>query len=321
MARIHLPSPDFPLVRIEAEGERTIDELALDEVIALYKAHGALLLRGFAADLDAFARFTRRLCPTAVKNESPGRVAIDTSGTIQSVNLGGDAFPLHPELSREPWKPDTAFFICMQPPAQGGETTVCDGVALAAALPPEVQRGLSGRRLVYAMPTWPELLQFWLGTPSPSDALLAAPPVTCPYEFRRMADGSIARLFSRPALHKPMFSVAPAFGNFLLFARFYNGRGDFPLLDDYTPVPEDWLQAIKVCGDQLSHPVAWQTGDVVMLDNTRFMHGRRPIDDPAERHIITYFGYLACAQPDPEEVPDAPWRRRDFAPPANPRVA
>ncbi len=320
MARIHLPSPEIPLVRIEAAGERTIEELPLDEVIALYKQHGALLLRGFDADLDAFARFTRSLCPTAVKNESPGRVTIDQSGTIQSVNLGGDAFPLHPELSREPWKPDTAFFICMQPPVQGGETTVCDGVALAAALPPEVQRGLSGRRLVYAMPTWPELLDFWLGTPSPSDALLAAPPKTCPYEFRRMADGSIARLFSRPALHKPMFSDAPAFGNFLLFARFHNGRGDFPLLDDYTPVPEDWLQSIKACGDRLSHPVAWQTGDVVMLDNTRFMHGRRPIDDPAERHIITYFGYLACAQPDPDEVPDAPWRRRDFAPPANPRV-
>ncbi|MFM6932471.1 MAG: TauD/TfdA family dioxygenase [Novosphingobium sp.] len=321
MARVHLPSPEMPLVRIEAGDERTIEDLSRDELIALYKQHGALLLRGFAADLDAFARFTRALCPTAVKNESPGRVTIDKAGTLQSVNLGGDAFPLHPELSREPWKPDTAFFVCMQPPAHGGETTVCDGVALAAALPPEVRHGLAGRRLVYAMPTWPELLEYWLGTPEPDDALLAAPPATCPYTFRRMAGGSIARLFSRPALHKPMFCEAPAFGNFLLFARFHNGRGDFPLLDDFTPVPEDWLQAIKACGEGLSYPVSWQTGDLVILDNTRFMHGRRPIDDPAERHIITYFGYLACAQPDREEVPDAPWRRHDFAPPANPAIA
>lgn len=321
MANVQLPSSGTPLVTIEAAAERTIEDLVPGDVLGLYQQYGALLLRGFAADLDAFARFTRRLCPTAVKNESPGRVTIGSAGTIQSVNLGADAFPLHPELSREPWKPDTAFFICMQPPAHGGETTVCDGVALAAALPDEVRRGLSGRRLVYPMPTWPGLLEYWLGTAAPDDALLAAPPPTCPYSFRRMADGSIARLFSRPALHKPMFSDAPAFGNFLLFARFYNGRSDFPLLDDFTPVPEEWLQEIKACGDRLSYPVAWREGDVVMLDNTRFMHGRMTIDDPAERHIITYFGYLADARPDPEEVPEAPWRRHDFAPPANPAFA
>ncbi|MCW1402127.1 TauD/TfdA family dioxygenase [Novosphingobium sp. MW5] len=102
MANVHLPSPGIPLATIEANGERTIEELPPGEVMALYRQHGALLLRGFAADLDAFARFTRRLCPTAVKNESPGRVTIDQAGTIQSVNLGADAFPLHPELSREP---------------------------------------------------------------------------------------------------------------------------------------------------------------------------------------------------------------------------
>lgn len=321
MARIALPSPEAPVVTIEASGEGGITELPLDEVIALYRQHGALLLRGFRPDLDEFARFTRIICPTAVKNESPGRVIIDKAGTIQSVNLGGDAFPLHPELSREPWKPDAAFFICMQPPARGGETTVCDGVALARSLPEEVRAGLSSRRLVYLMQTWPGLLQFWLGTSQPDDATLAAPPSSCPYRFRRMRDGSIAREFSRPALHKPMFCDEPAFGNFLLFARFYNGRGDFPLLDDYTPVPEEWLQSIRECGERLSHPVAWREGDVVMLDNTRFMHGRRAIEDPAERHIITYFGYLAEARPDPEEPSPAIWRQQDFLPPANPAFA
>ncbi|MFM5930594.1 MAG: TauD/TfdA family dioxygenase [Novosphingobium sp.] len=321
MAEIILPTAEKPLVTVEARGESAVTDLPRDTVMDLYRAHGAILFRGFAADLDAFARFARNLCPTAVKNESPGRVTIDASATIQSVNLGGDAFPLHPELSREPFKPDAAFFICMEPPARGGETTVCDGVALAAALPKEVRDGLTGRRLVYAMPTWPGLLQFWLGTSEPDDAALASPPPSCPYTFRRMADGAIARLFSRPALHRPMFSDAPAFGNFLLFARFHNGRGDFPLLDDYTPVPEHWLQAIHACGERLSYPLSWQRGDLVLLDNTRFMHGRRAIEDPAQRHIITYFGYLADARPDPEEPSPAIWRQQDFLPPANPAFA
>lgn len=321
MARISLPQPGIPLATIEAAGET--DLLALDsaQLLALYREHGALLLRGFALDLDIFARFARSFCPTAVLNESPGRAALGPGGTIQSVNLGDDPFPLHPELSREPWKPDAAFFACLSPPSAGGETTICDGIALAQALPDDVREGLKQRRLVYPMPTWPGLLEFWLGTATPDDALLANPPAHCPYSFRRTADGSIARLFSRPALHRPIFAEGPAFGNFLLFARFHGRRGDFPLLDDYTPVPEAWLQAIKAAGDDLEYAVPWREGDLLMLDNTRFMHGRRAILDAAERRIATFFGYLADAPVNPEEPPSPLWREADFAPPANPALS
>ncbi len=320
MPRVTLPEPACPLVTIETDGESGLGALDRAELIALYQAHGALLLRGFEVDLGEFGRFARSFCPTAVLNESPGRAALDAAGVIQSVNLGDDPFPLHPELSREPWKPDAAFFACMSPPSAGGETTICDGIELVRALPAAVRAGLAERRLVYPMPTWPGLLAFWLGTAAPDDALLAHPPAHCPYSFRRTAEGTIARLFSRPALHRPMFAEGPAFGNFLLFARFHNGRGDFPLLDDYTPVPEDWLQAIKSAGDALEYAVPWREGDLLMLDNTRFMHGRRAILDPAERRIATFFGYLADAPVNPEEPPGALWRKRDFAPPANPAL-
>lgn len=85
---------------------------------------------------------------------------------------------------------------------------------------------------------------------------MANPPPQCPYSFRKLGNGQIVRMFTRPALHKPMFADDPAFGSFLLFSRFYNGRGDFPLLDNLQPVPEDWLQTIKVCGDALSVAVS-----------------------------------------------------------------
>jgi hypothetical protein len=197
---------------------------------------------------------------------------------------------------------------------------MCDGVELVRTLPDVVRRGLERRRLLYIKPTWPELLQYWLGTPNPTDAQLARPPSWCPYFFDRFED-DVLRIFTRPALHKPMFIDAPAFGNFLLFARFNNGRPDHPLLDDGNLVPESWLQAIKASGDQLAVPVAWCPGDVLMLDNTRFMHGRTPILDASERLIATFFGYLAFAIPDAEEPPNAPWRRADFYPPVPPDLS
>ncbi|MEO5867027.1 MAG: TauD/TfdA family dioxygenase [Sphingomonas sp.] len=303
---------------IEAAEERSITDLDPSTVTDLYKVHGAILFCGFGADVETFGLFVRQFCGTSVMNESPGRQTIDAIANIHTVDGGTRAFSLHPELSREPWKPDVAFFGCLSAPSRGGQTTICDGVALAAEIPDPVRRGLKNRRLLYIKPTWPSLLDYWLGTGTPADALLETPPPGCPYNFRRFPDGTIVRYFSRPALHKPMFTDAPAFGNFLLFARFNHGKADHPVLDDGHPVPEAWLQAIKTTGDRLSVAIDWRAGDVLMLDNTRFLHGRTEIIDPGERLIQSYFGYLGFAIPDPEEPIGAIWRRENFEPPLRP---
>jgi alpha-ketoglutarate-dependent taurine dioxygenase len=318
MAQIEPPSAGQPYALITPTGEGRITEFDQAKLIDCYRRFGALLFRGFQADLPQFGQFARRLCRTAVVNETPGRAPLDAVQAVYSVDGGSNEFALHPELARQPWKPDAAMFCCLVPPRAGGLTTICDGIALADALPGAIRAGLEGRRLVYLKATWPEQLRFWLGTAEPDDALLRAPPPQCPYRFTRLPDGRIARYFTRPALHRPMFADGLAFGNFLLFARFNNGNGHHPLLDDLSPVPEDWLQAIKATGDRLAVAVEWQQGDVLVLDNTRFLHGRTAITDPAERRIATFFGYLSFANPDPEEPADPIWRRADFCPPAPP---
>lgn len=318
MAQFRFPTPGQPLVRVEPTGETSIGELEREAVVDCYKRHGALLFRGFGCDLDAFQSFAWRFCRTAVINETPGRAPLDPAHLVYAVDSGTNAFALHPELSRQPFKPDLAMFGCLSAPGQGGMTTLCDGIELVRALPAAVREGLAGRRLVYGTATWPELLAFWLGSSDPGDALLRNPPAACPYRFERVPDGRVVKIFSRPALHRPMFSDELAFGNFLLFARFNNGRSDFPVLDDLRPVPEQWLQAIKATGDRLSMAVDWREGDLLMLDNTRFMHGRTAIRDVEERQIATFFGYLDFAVPDPEEPPGAIWRRENFEPPRPP---
>ena len=314
---IHLPVHGQPQVVIEAAGEGSILDLDRLGVVDLYKAHGALLFRGFGVDVAGFGAFARLFCKTSVVNDSRGREPIDAAANIHTVDRGVRAFALHPELSREPWKPDAAFFACLTAPGSGGQTTICDGVALVDALPAGVREGLANRRLVYAMPTWPALLDYWLGTPDPSDAQLAAPPASCPYFFQRYPNG-VVRGFSRPALHKPMFTDGPAFGNFLLFARYNRDIRDHPVLDDGRPVPEAWVEAVKATGEALTVAIDWQAGDLLMLDNTRFMHGRTAIADPGERLIASHFGYLDFAIPDAEEPADPVWRRENFEPPRAP---
>jgi hypothetical protein len=314
-ARMSAPTSDRPYALIERDGAAALADLDADAIIDLFKAHGALLLRGFGADLEHFHRFAARFCSSSVFNESPDRQLLDAANNIQSVNGGSDAFPLHPELSREPWKPDACFFHCLKPPATGGgETVICDGIELVRQLPAEVRRGLGAHRLLYIMPAPPWQLAYWFGTETPSVDALRNPPAGCPYRFLSI-DGVLARSFTRPALHKPLFAEGPAFGNFLLFARYHVGRRDFPLLDTGQPVPDAWVEAVKATGDGLSVPIAWAEGDLLMLDNSRFMHGRNPIADPAERLIASHFGYLRFAPVDPEEPADPIWRRSAFRPP------
>lgn len=314
MVTIALPTEGRPHVLLCAEPGTDNIDVPSGQILDLYRTHGALLLRGFPFDLKSFRVFAETFCSSSVFNESPDRLLLDEANNIQSVNGGLDPFPLHPELAREPWKPDACFFCCLEPPRSQGETTVCDGVELVRRLPTDVRANLAARRLLYVQPASPETLAYWLGSSAPDDARLASPPSRCPYRFVRTPRG-VMRVFSRPALHRTMFGNELAFGNFLLFARYYLNRPNFPTLDDGLPVPQEWIEAVKIASDGLTVSIPWQRGDLIMLDNSRFMHGRNAIVDGDQRLIASYFGYLKNAPVNPEEPVDPPWRHAMFRPP------
>ena len=306
------PNPTTPYATILAH-RQALSTLSIAELIAAYKRYGAVLLRGFEVDLSEFRDLTKNLCVGSVFNESPGRLVIDREQNIQTVNLGYEAFPLHPEISREPWKPDICFFWCIKSPSKGGETTVCDGVEIVRRLPPAVKNAFSRRQLRYQQQATAAEIAFWLGSHEPDAATIANPPLHCPYSFERI-DGEIHRYFLMPALHKAMFSDEPAFGNFLFFGRYFNRQRFFPTFENGEFVPDALLDEVRAISDQSESPVVWQPGDIVILDNTRFMHGRRAILDLDERHIATFFGYVHFAVVEDRER-HFPWRVAAFKPP------
>ena len=117
------------------------------------------------------------------------------------------------------------------------------------------------------------------------------------------------RSFTAPIFYKPMFSPAQCFGNFLLFARYLIKSPHFPTFEDATLIPDTVAEAVKKAGDRNTFSIKWQANDVIVIDNTRFMHGRNQINEPADRRILTYFGYLNFAEPDKSEEGEAPrWR-------------
>jgi hypothetical protein len=303
-----------PFLMIEGNGNISPLMVGPDLLEREIRRHGALLLRGFDFDVGTFRRFADRLCVASVFNESKNRALIDAESNIQSVDLGANPFPLHPELAREPWRPDACLFACFTAPTSGGETTVCDGVEIARRLPPFLVEKMRGRSLLYLQPAPPIALDYWLGTATPDARQLASPPPQCPYFFREV-DGRIMRGFLRPLLQKPMFHDGLAFANFLLFARDALGISHFPLLDDGETVPDEWVDAVRQAAEPITFPLAWKGGDILVLDNSRFMHGRRAITDLSERKIASYFGYLPFAPRSEYEPADPLWRMGTFEPP------
>lgn len=308
MASIELPNDEHRYVKLTPDGGgASLLDLDVDGLIELYKEHGALLLRGFDFGVDVFRPFANNFCSQYVFNDSAGRRVVDENNEIQTVNLGASRLPLHPELSREPYKPDACLFACVSPARVGGETVICDGIEVVNRMGPELRGQVEGRRLLYTREATPQEAGFWLRTDEPSDDDLVNPPEDCPYEFRRDGD-RIMCSFSRPFLHMPMFTGMPAWGNFLIYARTIYNLYDYPTFEDGSPVPRDLVDSVEEITEEIREPVKWQAKDVLLVDNTRFMHGRNRIGDPRNRRIVTLFGYVNFAAADPEEGPNPRWR-------------
>ena len=47
--------------------------------------------------------------------------------------------------------------------------------------------------------------------------------------------------------------------------------------------------------DAVLHRHRWQAGEILLLDNTRYMHGRMHTDAPCERVLVSRFGRLRGA--------------------------
>ncbi len=298
-AGVAIISPKSPRQRV--------DDLPRDSIIRLYKKHGAILFSGFPFDLDAFRNLTRRFCTHAIVNLSGGREIVDLENNIRTVDPGDEPFPLHPELAREPWKPDVCFFACEKAPTSGGQTIFCDGVEVVRALPRRVRSALFRRKLRYTVPATRQEVKFWLKKDAPGPDDLRHPPEDCPFEFVEIM-GVVHRSYVAPVFHRPMFHDGLAFGNFLLFSRYLHNNRSFPCFEDGSMVPDELVDPIQKTAEKLAIRRAWRLGDILLLDNTRFMHARTAVDKSSDRRILTFFGYLNFADTKRDLIPNARWR-------------
>lgn len=307
---VHSAGPHYPPMVVPSRLFQSIDSLDVDEVLALYREHGALLFRGFRLTKKNFWTFGGQYCSSFVRNGSGGRSVISKDTRVQTVGCGGDLFPFHPEIARDPWKPDLAMFGCLSAPKEGGETLISDGCEVVKAMSPALRDELMKRQFHYLSTTSPEVCQRWLEIEDIDAETLERLKDKPPFRFTLNEDGSLLKLYVAPALHKPMFTDDLAFGSFLLFSRFFHSNKHFPVFEDGSEVADELCTTINELAYSVSYAHSWQKGDVLMLDNTRFMHARPDFNDDGNRLIMSQFGFLGSAPISAAELATQPWRQK-----------
>jgi len=258
-----------------------LSQLTAKTISIQFRRYGALLLRGFSPTVAEFRFFTAQFCNYFIAYPGNKRGRVDEN--IQTVDMTKAEIPLHSELSYSPVRPDLAWFYCAVPPRVGGATTLCDGVLLATALPGDVRRWFEGKRLRFRAVLEPRSWQ----TMFACKTIRQAAEVIClrSYPNISIAGDKILIDHLTPPLAPTKYHRIAFCNNLLL----HYGRSTDVAFTDNSVLPRAIYENVAQISARLTTEIEWQAGDVLMVDNTRFMHGRRSVLDN-DRLILTRFG-------------------------------
>lgn len=216
-----------------------------------------------------------------------------TDGVYTSTEYPSELkIPLHSELSFSAKFPRYICFYCVRPAPAGGETLLAWTAALHAVIEPEIRSRFENRMLRYirnyydwATPTWQRAFA--------TDRIAEVSEVCRESGIdHRWQDGVLHTEQTRPASivgseagEKLWFNQAHLFHICQLDA---DTRGAieemftpdlYPrhvVFGDNTPIAEDDIRAVTAAMEREEMSIPLRKGEVVIVDNLRFAHGRAP---------------------------------------------
>ena len=266
------------------------------EIDAALASEGAVLLRGFdVPDAQAFDNAVEAYGEAGFTYDDSLSNAVRVNVTPR-VFTANEAPPeagiyLHHEMAQTPIYPSKLLFYCEIAAESGGETPLCRSDFVVEALTeraPEFVDRLErlGVRYRHTMPgenhsqsgqgrSWKSTLS--VETRESAEAKLAK----LGYDWRWTEDGALA--VTTPVL--PAIRTLPdgsrSFFNQLIAA--WRGWAADPeaaarsvAYGDGSAIDAGDMALAVELGEAFSHDLAWQAGDIALVDNFRVMHGRRP---------------------------------------------
>jgi hypothetical protein len=309
---------------IYKEQEEDILSLAEQEVVELFKSCGCLLFRDFAVNHEQMISFSKKFSSGYVRD--PQKINIGSpENFVQLVDNGTDDILPHCENAVSPFRPDVIWFCCGVPAAKDGETLFWDGVKVWEELQAETRQLFAAKKLKFSFDFDVDSWQLFFGPDSTiEDAKKALDKFegttyfvrddqsihleyTCPAVVRTITDGKDA--FANSIL--PFYKQLSAWDKLKYFLwnscqKYFNINDkilpEFILnylkpslqivsFEDGLPIPNVIIAEINGVMNRLTGVIKWQPGDLVMMDNSKFLHGRRAFTD-TRRQVFSHLSYL-----------------------------
>jgi Taurine catabolism dioxygenase TauD, TfdA family len=297
----HYEEASFPTLVENRTAGTTLDTVVSwlatsgPEVAAHAERCGAVLLRGFpVASADDFDRFIAAFdLPNFPYDDSlSNAVRINRTARVFTANEAPPdvAIPLHHEMAQTPLYPAKLFFFCEKAAESGGATPICRSDVLWEQLShrcPAFARACATKGLRYAniMPSEDDfgsgIGRSWQSTLKAQTRELAEARLQkMSYDWEWLDDGCLRAVTPiLPAVRDLPDGRRVFFNQMIAATRGWKDKRNDPsrslAFGDGSPLDPEAVAVLAELGEALAFDLPWQTGDVVLIDNYRAMHGRR----------------------------------------------
>jgi alpha-ketoglutarate-dependent taurine dioxygenase len=270
-------------------------EDADDDVVAAVEQDGMVVVRGARASVASFQALAHRLATSFLSQEAGGFRDVIAEG-VSSVVKGNSPLALHMERGYSPDKPELCFFLAIESATTGGEMLFGQGEALFDALPAALAQKLVDKRLVFKPQFGIETWKPRYGSREQIEARF--PELPSIRSFRFLDDDVLEYEHVTPAIYAapvPRFvnSLVLIWHNMMAGKNIRVARSTAVFFDDGERIDAELVDAILAAIDPVTAAIALQPGDVAVVDNFRYLHGRNAFTGP--RKAAAAFGARGAA--------------------------
>jgi hypothetical protein len=261
---------------VQSDSCQNILSFPIEKVKEIFKLSGLLLFRGFGVNHKQMKAFSEQFSSRFMGDT--GRAAVDfNDGFVRLVDPEMHDIGPHCEHAHTPYRVNAIWFCCGVPAVQGGETLFWDGVRVWEELSEELKQLFVSKKLCffnhYSASQW----KYFLDSGATVDDAMRSLDGLEGVKYRFDEEQSISIEYVCSAVVKTQYSHQDAFANSLL--NLHTSTGENVKFADGSLIPDSVISEIKEVTGRLTEAVRWQSGDLVMVDNSRFMHGRRAFND------------------------------------------
>jgi alpha-ketoglutarate-dependent taurine dioxygenase len=269
---------------------RDLFSLDIEKIRNNFNEQGILLYSGFDLSDEAFVKFTAQFSDQFYKHSIKSvRPNYGKDDTVAEVLIGTHFVELHGEMFYMPVRPEILWLYCVVPAIRGGQTTVCDGQRFYEALPKDLKSYFNQVEILYKHNWDPSGWNAFLKTQDIQEALQKVQSKKGVSNARVSGDRLMFE-FQTPGVYD--LHGKKVFINSLANVYQYKHLKVIDVeFSDGQKISEDFIKELNQIGETVTENINWKPNEIVMIDNKRFMHGRRAFK--GQRKILTRFSSAA----------------------------